>query len=104
MIQTSVMLVLVPSQKCVRLRCVQARWNSRLNRLLPSCPPASPSDRNSTCIGTAPTGRIFVKFDNGDLRKSVKKVQIRLNQIKISATLHEVAIKALSSTQIITGL
>jgi hypothetical protein len=51
-----------------------ARSHSRTKRIFGSCPPVL----LSTCISTAPTGRISTKFDTwgGLYEKSVKKINL----------------------------
>jgi len=47
-----------------------------------------PSVRTSTW-NSAPTGRIFMKFDMRIFRKSVKKIQVTLKSGKNNGTAHE---------------
>ena len=47
------------------------------------------SVRLSACSSAAPTGRIFVKFDIGDLRKYFKRLHIWLKSDEVARALHD---------------
>jgi hypothetical protein len=70
----------------------------------------------SACISTAPTEKIFMKFDLGDFEENMsQKFKFVSNQSKISGTLQEdlstlyycrrqkISIKALSSREVVSG-